>query len=221
MTTWEPTDPAGQPAAPAPVRQPAPPHGVLRAFLSLPVHLYHEQTILARWFLKTAIAINTSQNYRLLLPREVRHAVSTGMPSDVKVFLARHSDPKGGQLNFAQTSGAATRAVDLRDQQATVGEGCVPVRRAVGGGRRVDAPASPTPLSSGPRGSATPPGRTRSRRPSRVPVQVVPSHAPSNRSFHDDGPPGGPCPIGTQGAQDVPKGTGRVVSPLARVGTGE
>ena len=41
MTAREPTRPAGLPAAPAPVRQPAPPHGMLRALLRLPAHLYH------------------------------------------------------------------------------------------------------------------------------------------------------------------------------------
>lgn len=71
-----------------------------------------DQTTLARWFLKTAIALNTSQNYRLLLPREVRHAVRLGMHADVKVFLARHHDPRAGLLNFAQ--GAQVMAPSMK-----------------------------------------------------------------------------------------------------------
>jgi deazaflavin-dependent oxidoreductase (nitroreductase family) len=41
MTTSEPIEPTRAASTSVPVRQPAPPHGVLRALLSLPVHLYH------------------------------------------------------------------------------------------------------------------------------------------------------------------------------------
>jgi len=47
-----------------------------------------EKTV-AHWFAKTAIAINVSQNYRLLVPAEERHAVAAGVPPGFEVYLAR------------------------------------------------------------------------------------------------------------------------------------
>ena len=41
MTTSEPIEPTPAVATWVPVRQPAPPHGVLLALLNMPVHLYH------------------------------------------------------------------------------------------------------------------------------------------------------------------------------------
>ena len=41
MTTSEPIEPTPAVATSVPVRQPAPPHGVLLALLNMPVHLYH------------------------------------------------------------------------------------------------------------------------------------------------------------------------------------
>ena len=61
-----------------------------------------DQGILARWFTKTAVALNISQNFRLLLPSAMRHALQLGMPPDLRVFLARHVDQKHGQLDWRQ-----------------------------------------------------------------------------------------------------------------------
>lgn len=60
-----------------------------------------DRRTIARWFAKMAIAINTSQNYRLLLPKKVRHSVRSGMPNHVSVFLGRVSDPPY-KIQFAQ-----------------------------------------------------------------------------------------------------------------------
>ena len=48
-----------------------------------------DQKTMAHWFAKTAIAINVSQNYRLLVPAEERHAVADGVPPGFEVYLAR------------------------------------------------------------------------------------------------------------------------------------
>lgn len=61
-----------------------------------------EQTTLARWFFKTAIVLNSSQNYRLLLPKEVRHSASSGLHPDVRVFVARRDLNPEDQLEFSQ-----------------------------------------------------------------------------------------------------------------------
>lgn len=63
--------------------------------------LVQDRTKIARWFTKTAIAINTSQNYRLLLPKRVRHSVRSGLPDHVSVFLGRVSNPPY-KIQFAQ-----------------------------------------------------------------------------------------------------------------------
>ncbi len=60
---------------------------------------------LCQWFAKTAIVLNTSQNYRLMIPREVRHAVKHGVPRDMAVFLGRMPNPPD-QLAFAQQAGS-------------------------------------------------------------------------------------------------------------------
>lgn len=63
------------------------------------------QEVLARWFIKTAVVLNTSQNYRLMVPMQARHALAHGVPSDFGVYLAAYRH-ESGQLNFAQTTGA-------------------------------------------------------------------------------------------------------------------
>lgn len=63
------------------------------------------QQILARWFIKTAVVLNSSQNYRLMVPTPARHALAHGIPSDFGVYLASHHQTDG-QLNFGQTTGA-------------------------------------------------------------------------------------------------------------------
>lgn len=65
------------------------------------------QQVLAHWFIKTAVVLNTSQNYRLMMfPRQARHEVARGIPSDFGVYIAKHRQPAGGQLNFGQATGA-------------------------------------------------------------------------------------------------------------------
>ena len=48
-----------------------------------------DQQIVAHWFAKTAIVINVSQNYRLLVPKAERHAAELGVPPGFEVFVAK------------------------------------------------------------------------------------------------------------------------------------
>lgn len=64
-----------------------------------------DQEVLARWLIKVAVVLNTSQNYRLMIPRAARHAVAHGVPPDFGVYIAEHRQ-ESGKLNFAQTTGA-------------------------------------------------------------------------------------------------------------------
>lgn len=50
-----------------------------------------EAETLARWFAKTAAVLNVSQNYRMVLRKADRHALSSGLPANVAVGLARCS----------------------------------------------------------------------------------------------------------------------------------
>jgi hypothetical protein len=63
------------------------------------------QATLARWFVKTAIALNISQNYRLMVPRDARHALRTAIPKAFKVFLARYAGSE--VLNWIQGTNLA------------------------------------------------------------------------------------------------------------------
>jgi len=63
-----------------------------------------DQVVLARWFLKTAAVLNSSQNYRLMLPAPVRHSAAADPHPDVKVFLGRRP-PGNGMFAFAQQAG--------------------------------------------------------------------------------------------------------------------
>lgn len=49
-----------------------------------------KRAVLARWFAKTAVVMNTSQNYRLLVPATARHTIAGRLSPDFHVFLARH-----------------------------------------------------------------------------------------------------------------------------------
>ncbi len=62
------------------------------------------QAVLARWLLKTAAVLNSSQNYRLMLPAQVRHSAARDPHPDVKVFLGRRT-LDGGKIEFAQQAG--------------------------------------------------------------------------------------------------------------------
>jgi len=64
-----------------------------------------DQEVFARWLTKVAVVLNTSQNYRLMIPQAVRHALAQGVPPDFGVHLAKHRQ-ESGKLNFAQTTGA-------------------------------------------------------------------------------------------------------------------
>lgn len=77
-----------------------PPGG--RVTLSVP-----DQEVLARWLIKTAVVLNTSQNYRLMVPRAARHALARGVPPHFAAYLARHTQASG-KLNFGQTTGASS-----------------------------------------------------------------------------------------------------------------
>jgi len=48
-----------------------------------------DQKTVAHWFAKTAIAINVSQNYRLLVPAHERNVVAAGVPPGFEVYVAR------------------------------------------------------------------------------------------------------------------------------------
>ena len=65
-----------------------------------------DQGVLARWFLKTAAVLNSSQNYRLMLPAAVRHSAAGDPHPDVKVFLGRRA-LDGGKIEFTQQAGVA------------------------------------------------------------------------------------------------------------------
>lgn len=60
--------------------------------------------VIAHWFAKTAIVINSAQNYRLAFPREARHAAQQGVPPGVGVFLGQMPNAPD-RLNFIQVQG--------------------------------------------------------------------------------------------------------------------
>jgi hypothetical protein len=70
-----------------------------------------EQLTLARWFFKTAIVLNCSQNYRLLLPWNVRHSAKTGLHPDVRVLVARRPFNPEDQVDFRQGFSGLTALV--------------------------------------------------------------------------------------------------------------
>lgn len=78
-----------------------------------------DQYVMARWFVKTAVVLNTSQNYRLMIPAPVRHAVSDGIPPEFAVFLNSYTEGQG-QLEFAQQAGLGFGfvSVDPEDEEA-------------------------------------------------------------------------------------------------------
>jgi hypothetical protein len=60
---------------------------------------------LARWFAKTAAVLNTSQNYRHLLPDSTRHTLgrSSGLPPGFQVYLARsQTGSEAGEIDWAR-----------------------------------------------------------------------------------------------------------------------
>lgn len=88
----------------------------------------HARTI-AHWFAKTAVILNTSQNYRLMIRRGVRHAVKHGVPRDMAVYLGRMPDPPD-QLSFAQQAGQVvgivrTDMLDVAEQYLSQAYVCV------------------------------------------------------------------------------------------------
>jgi hypothetical protein len=78
-----------------------------------------DQAVVARWLAKTAVTLNTAQNYRLMVPRASRHALAKGLPTDFGVWLGT-SQQDDGQLSFVQTTGAMglARTDRLRQYQS-------------------------------------------------------------------------------------------------------
>lgn len=60
--------------------------------------------VLARWFAKTAAVLNVSQNWRMIIRKEDRHALATGIPSNVLVALSRIQRPDGKRIDWQQSS---------------------------------------------------------------------------------------------------------------------
>lgn len=58
---------------------------------------------LARWFAKTAVNLNVSQPFRLLVDAQTRHALATGIPSGFAVYLFR-SEKQNGVFDWVQKS---------------------------------------------------------------------------------------------------------------------
>src|SRR5712692_7218949 len=78
-----------------------------------------DQQVIARWFVKTSIVLNTSQNYRLLFRRAARHAVAKRVPRGVSVFLSR-TPSRGRKLMFVQGSALLILpggSMDVREAQ--------------------------------------------------------------------------------------------------------
>ncbi|WP_152364937.1 hypothetical protein [Microlunatus speluncae] len=61
---------------------------------------------LARWFAKTAINLNVSQPFRLLVNAPARHGLATGVPSGFAVHLFR-SEKQNGVFDWVQKSADA------------------------------------------------------------------------------------------------------------------
>lgn len=59
---------------------------------------------LARWFAKTAAVLNVSQNYRMVIRQEDRHALATSIPNNVAVALSRVERPDGKAIDWQQAS---------------------------------------------------------------------------------------------------------------------
>jgi hypothetical protein len=59
------------------------------------------QEIVAHWFAKTAVVINVSQNFRLLVPADQRHALAEGVPPGFEVYVGRAEKHKT-HLDFKQ-----------------------------------------------------------------------------------------------------------------------
>jgi hypothetical protein len=64
----------------------------------------HWAQALAHWFAKTAAVLNVSQNYRMVIRREDRHALATGIPSNVAVALSRVERRDATMIDWQQSS---------------------------------------------------------------------------------------------------------------------
>jgi hypothetical protein len=95
---------------------------------------------LGRWFAKTAAVLNTSQNYRHLLPDSARHSLGRGggLPHGFEAYLARvEVGPDAGEIDWVQGLGPVGFVQrDLVDAAHAVGErlfGCaIRVQEIVG-----------------------------------------------------------------------------------------
>lgn len=59
--------------------------------------------VLAQWFAKTAVNLNVSQPFRLLVDAQARHGLATGIPSGFTVHLFR-SEKQNGVIDWVQKS---------------------------------------------------------------------------------------------------------------------
>ncbi|KAA1426605.1 hypothetical protein [Nocardioides antri] len=78
-----------------------------------------EAEILARWFAKTAVVLNVSQNFRLLVEARDRHELAIGIPNNATVALMRLSPAAGKTVDWIQTS-PMTALVPAAMEQAAV-----------------------------------------------------------------------------------------------------
>ena len=75
-----------------------------------PIITESDAKVMAHWLAKTAIVLNTAQNYRLVFPREARHAVQKGVPPRVAIFLGQMPN-RSTRLNFGQCQGTVISVV--------------------------------------------------------------------------------------------------------------
>jgi hypothetical protein len=64
---------------------------------------HDEAVVLARWFAKTAVNLNVSQPYRLLVEAPSRHALATHIPDRFAVYLFRVRS-QNGVIDWVQKS---------------------------------------------------------------------------------------------------------------------
>jgi hypothetical protein len=78
-----------------------------------------EAQLLARWFGKTAVALNVSMPFRLLFDARTRHTLRTGVPANVRVFLAIVRR-RNGYFDWMQTTASHVVAPEALDPQRTL-----------------------------------------------------------------------------------------------------
>jgi hypothetical protein len=110
--------------------------------------------VLARWFTKTAVALNVSMPFRLLFDGPTRHALATGMPGNVVAGLFRVRETGTTTFSWAQstvTHVTAPNDIDhgwMRQTVAMAYVGRIRVQRLVGVVVVLPAPLQPDWLDS-------------------------------------------------------------------------